>query len=138
MLNGFPLKIELEGVLKSDYYKSPLGYNNVDWFVNEVVKIEKKMAFYFKNTKKDIIMTKEDEEDFKNNNVCGICVKSIDSDKIRDHCHLTSKYRGPALSKCIFKVIRDKNVLHHLYFTTLVNMIVKCFFKKVVDKMKDK
>ena len=28
------------------------------------------MAFYFKETKKDIIMTQENEEDFKNNNIC--------------------------------------------------------------------
>ena len=60
----------MEDVLKSEYYKSPLGYNNVHWFVNEVKKLKNKMVFYFKNTKKGIIMTKEDEEDFENNNFC--------------------------------------------------------------------
>ena len=55
---------ELNDVLKSGYYHSPLGYENVDWFVNEIIKLENKMNFYFKNTKKDIIMTKEDEEAF--------------------------------------------------------------------------
>ena len=55
---------ELEDVLKSDYYKSPLSYNNVDWFVNEVLILENKNAFYIKNTNKDIVMTEEDEEDF--------------------------------------------------------------------------
>ena len=63
VLNGYHIVSELEDVLKSDYYKSPLGYNNVDCFVNEITKLENKMAFYFKNTKKDIIMTDEDEED---------------------------------------------------------------------------
>ena len=33
------------------------------------------MAFYFKNTKKDIIMTQEDKEDFDNNTVCRFCEK---------------------------------------------------------------
>ena len=33
------------------------------------------MAFYFKNTNKDIIMTQEDEEDYKNNNICRFCEK---------------------------------------------------------------
>ena len=56
----------MEDVLKSDYYKSPLGDNNVDWFVDEIIKLENKMAFYFKDTKKDIIMTQEDEENFRN------------------------------------------------------------------------
>ena len=33
------------------------------------------MAVYFKKTKKDIIMTDEDEEDYRNNNVCRFCDK---------------------------------------------------------------
>ena len=35
------------------------------------------MAFYFKNTKKDIIMTEENEEDFRNDNICRFCEKKI-------------------------------------------------------------
>ena len=77
ILNGYHIVSELEDVLKSEYYKSLLGYNNVDWFVDEVIKLEKIMAFYFKNTKKDIIMTEEDEEDFINNNNCRFCEKEI-------------------------------------------------------------
>ena len=50
--NVYNIISELDDVLKSGYYKSPLGYNNVDWFVDEVVKLENKLAFYFKNTKK--------------------------------------------------------------------------------------
>ena len=37
VLKGYQIESELEDVLKSEYYKSPLGYNNVDWFVNEVI-----------------------------------------------------------------------------------------------------
>ena len=44
------------------------------------------MAFYFKNTKEDIIMSNENEEDFKNNNIRRFCEKEILSDKVRDHC----------------------------------------------------
>ena len=50
---------QLEGVLKNDYFKSPLGYENVDWFVDEFIKLENKKKFYFKNTKKEIIMIKK-------------------------------------------------------------------------------
>ena len=28
----------MEDVLESGYYESPLGYDNVDWFVKEVIK----------------------------------------------------------------------------------------------------
>ena len=34
ILNGYELISELEDVLKSGYHKSPLGYNNIDWFVD--------------------------------------------------------------------------------------------------------
>ena len=64
VLNGYHIEYDLEDVLKSRHHKSPLGYNNVDWFLNEVINLEKKMVFYFKITNKDIIMTEEDKEDF--------------------------------------------------------------------------
>ena len=91
ILNGYHIVSELDDVLKSGYYKSPLGYDNVDWFVVEIIKLENKMTFYFKNTKKDIIMTEKDEEDYRNNNFCRFCEKEIISDKVRDHCHLTGE-----------------------------------------------
>ena len=78
-LNGYHIESELEGISKSGYHKSPLGYNNVDWFVNEVIKLDKKMAFYFKNTKKDIVMTRENEKDFGSSNICQFCEKNIES-----------------------------------------------------------
>ena len=47
-------------------------------------------------------MTKEDHEDFKNSTKCWICDNSyIDNDaKVRDHCHITEKYRGSADRDC--------------------------------------
>ena len=45
------------------------------------------MAFYFKNTDKDIIMT--EDEDYRIENICRFCEKNIESDKVRDHCTLT-------------------------------------------------
>ena len=74
-------------MLENGYYKSPLVYDKADSFVNGIINIEIQMAFYFKNTKKDIIMSAEEEENFKNyNNVCRFCEKNIESDKVTDHC----------------------------------------------------
>ena len=42
----------MEDVLKSGYYESPLGYNNVDWFVIEVIKLEKKWLSILKTLRK--------------------------------------------------------------------------------------
>ena len=65
------------------------------------------MAFFFKNTNKNNIVAENDQEDFKNSNNCKFCEKNNESDKVRDHCHLTSKYRGPAHSKCNFNVTQN-------------------------------
>ena len=73
ILNGYHIKSELDDVLESGYHKTPLGYKLVDWFVNEIIKLENKKTFYFKNTEKDINMTEDDEEDFENNNICRFC-----------------------------------------------------------------
>ena len=45
VLNGYHIISELEDALKSGYYKSPLSYDNVDWFVEEVKELENKMPF---------------------------------------------------------------------------------------------
>ena len=99
----------MEDVLQSSYYKSPLGYNNTYWFVDEVIKLENKTAFCFKSTKKNIIMTEKDEEEYRNIKKCRFCEKNIDCDKIRDHCHLTGNYRGPAHSKCNITVTQKQS-----------------------------
>ena len=138
VLNGYHIVSELEDVIKSEYYKSPLGYNNVDWFVDEVIKLENKMAFYFKNTKKDIIMTDDDEEEFRNDNVSRFCEKEILSDKVRDHCHLTGDYRGPAHSKCNINVTQDQSNFIPFIFHNFSNYDSHMFFKKLVDKKNDK
>ena len=96
------------------------------------------MAFYFKNTKKDIIMTEEDEEDFRIDNICRFCEKEIISDKVRDHCHLTGKYRGPAHSKCNINVTQDQSNFIPFIFHNFSNYDCHMFFKKLVDKKKDK
>ena len=96
------------------------------------------MAVYFKNTKKDIIMTEEDEEDFKNNNVCRFCEKFIESCKVRDHCHLTGKYRGPAHCKCNINVTQKQSNFIPYIFHNYSNYDCHKFFEKLVDKKKDK
>ena len=76
-LNGHHIVSELDEILQSNYYNSPLGYDHVDWFVNEIIKLGNKMALYFKITKKDIIMTEEDKECFKKIGVCRFLKKKL-------------------------------------------------------------
>ena len=138
VLIGYYIISELEDVLKSDYYESPLGYDNIDWFVKEVMKLENKMAVYFKETKKDIIMTQEDEEDYKNNNICRFCEKEILSNNVRDHCHLTGKYRGPSHNVCNINVKQKHGNFIPFKFHNFSNYDCHMFFKRLVDLKKDK
>ena len=137
VLNGYHIVSELEDVLKSENLKSPLGSDNVDWFIDEVIKLENKMAFYFKNTKKDIIMT-EENEDYRIDNICRVYEKYIETDKVRDHCHLTGNYRGPAHSKCNINVTQKQSNFIPFIFHNFSNYDFHMFFKKIVDKKKDK
>ena len=59
-----------------------------------------------KEFNKPLRMTKEDEEKFKKTQECYICDKKY-SDKdirVRDHCHITGKYRGSAHQECNLKL----------------------------------
>ena len=55
-----------------------------------------------KHFKKEPVMTKEDNEDFKNSTKRWICDNDyIDTDvKSRDHCHITGKYGGSVHRDC--------------------------------------
>ena len=137
VLNGYRIISELEDVLESGYYEFPLGDDNVDWFVKEVMKLENKMPFYFKNTKKDIIMTQEDEENYKNNNICRFCEKNIECDKVRDHCHLTGKYRGSSHNVCNINVRQADSNFIPFAFLNFSNYDCHMFFKRLLDLKKD-
>ena len=47
-------------------------------------------------------MNEEEEHLFQQSNSCWICEKLIDNDgeKVRDHCHVTGKFRGVAHWSC--------------------------------------
>ena len=53
-------------------------------------------------------MTDNDNKKYKNAKICHICEKSLivnkNRDAVRDHCHITGKYRGAAHNECNFKL----------------------------------
>ena len=83
-------------------------------------------------------MTEGKEEDFKNNNIFRLCEKNCESDKIRDRCHLTGKYRGPARSICIINVTQKQSNCIQFIFHNFSNYDCHMFFKKLVDQKNDK
>ena len=106
----------------------------MDGLVDEVIKLKTKTSFYFKNTNEDIEITKEDEEHYRNNNICGVCEKEILIDKVRDHCHLTGKYRDAAHKSCNINVAQKQSSLIPFVFHNFSNYDCYLFFKKLVVK----
>ena len=66
---------------------------------------------------KNLIMSVEEEVKFQLSNKCWICGKLFDlvDEKLRDHCHITSKFRGAAHSSCNanFKISKKVPVIFH-------------------------
>ena len=64
---------------------------------------------------KRLIMTNEDEEIYNNSHICWICKQELNADKIRDHCHVTGKFRGAAHNQCNLKlrILRKLPIIFH-------------------------
>ena len=78
-------------------------------FIESLEKDIKEIYNRFKKPKK-MVMTQEDKIDFRRATICHICEEEIDKDTddenyriVRDHCHLTGKYRGAAHNMCNLK-----------------------------------
>ena len=71
-----------------------------------------------KRFNKELVMTKEDIEQFEELfQVLDLCNDYIDNNvKVRDHCHITRKYRGSGHRDCNMNLKLNHKFL--LYFTT--------------------
>ena len=65
-----------------------------------------------KHFEKNVIMSEEKEQSFQQSNSCWICKKRIDqnNENIRDHCHITGKFRDAAHKICSINFQLNKNV----------------------------
>ena len=59
---------------------------------------------------KEMIFTEEDRKQFNKSKICWICDEPLKNDKVRDHCHFTGRYRGPAHNSCNLKYRKPKSV----------------------------
>ena len=74
-------------------------YKFVEAMLEEVKYCKKVME---KEFNKPLRMTKDDEEKFQKADKCHICEKKYNKTdvRVRDHCHITGKYRGSAHQDC--------------------------------------
>ena len=86
--------ISLES-LRQKYLDKDAVHNFINNITDESKYCSEVMKKHFN---KELVMTKEDNEDFENSSKCWICNNDyVDNDvKVRDYCHITGKYRGSA------------------------------------------
>ena len=75
------------------------GENTVDKFLDHLLQEEKRIKEILEHVVPMSINNVE-EQAFQRATHCHICGEVLDSDCVRDHCHLTGKYRGVAHSDC--------------------------------------
>ena len=78
-------------------------YKFMENILEEVKYCKRVMKKYFN---KPLRMTEENEQEFKKTKECHICDKKYTQKdiRVRDHCHITGKYRGSAHQECNLKL----------------------------------
>ena len=76
---------------------------------------------------KKMVFTEEDEKQFNKASNCWICRGKLENDRVRDHCHYTGRYRGPAHNSCNLKYKQSKNI--SVFFHNLVGYDSHLFVK---------
>ena len=85
------------------------AYKFIEAILKEFEYCKKVMKKHFN---KNLIMSEKEEEQFQSSNICWICEKLIDDDneKVRDHCHVTGKFRGAAHWSCNINLQLTKKI----------------------------
>ena len=102
------------------------GENVVQKFYQNLTKeVKYCQKIITERAKRRLVMSASDENDFRNAKKCWICQRQYKPDEgenipVRDHCHITGKYRGSAHKKCNFRLqisaekIKISVVFHNL------------------------
>ena len=126
--------------LEKDGYIKYFGEDCVEWFIEEMIEIEAHMKIYFKNELEINLDTIPENYD---QTTCWLCEKMIklknlkENPIVRDHCHLTGRFRGLAHNNCNLNTRKGYTsfvpiLFHnfsgydcHLIFEKLINMATK-------------
>ena len=76
-----------------------------------------------------MIFTEEDKKQFNKSKECWICDEPLKDDRVRDHCHYTGRFRGPAHNSCNLKYRKPKSI--PVFFHNLTGNDSHLFVKKL-------
>ena len=118
-------------------------YKFMENILEEVKYCKRVMKKYFN---KPLRMTEENEQEFKKATTCHICDKKYTEKdtRVRDHCHITGKFRGSAHQECNLKLrinpkeIKIPVIFHNLkgYDSHFIMQEIGAIVKKHVYKNK--
>ena len=106
----------------NDRFSKPIvvyrGINAAYKFIKSILKEHKYCKKIMKDQfNKNLVMSEEEQHLFQESNNCWICKKLIDNEdeKVRDHCLITGKFRGPAHWDCNinFQLTKKVPVIFH-------------------------
>ena len=94
------------------FYGSNCINEFLQWVFKQKIECNKIIKEHFNEP---AIMTKADEEKYNNTWEYWVCQQTIFNDKLRDHCHITGKFRGAAHKKCnlLLRIRQKLPVIFH-------------------------
>ena len=99
-------------------------------FCKKIQEYVKDIYYLIKKTNKKMEITEKEQKEFNSATECYICKKQLNNDKVRDHCHFTGKYRGPAHDKCNLK---EKLNFVPIFFHNLSGFDSHLFIKELAE-----
>ena len=94
-----------------------------------IERLEKDVRKIAELGNKKIKITDEEEKEFNKASDCWICGEYLGNDRVRDHCHYTGQYRGPAHNNCNLKYRKQNNI--SVFFHNLAGYDSHLFIKKL-------
>ena len=75
-----------------------------------------------------MIISKKEQKDFKNAKSCHICNKEYNNEDVpvRDHCHVTGKYRGSAHTDCNLSYRLTNKIMSYFIILEVMIRISSC------------
>ena len=102
------------------------GHNAAEHFLKAIQDVERKIKVVLANPQV-MRMTPEDWQVFNAATTCHVCEKPLEGDTVRDHCHITGKYRGAAHNVCNLKLrLSPKTTTIPVVFHNLRGMTLTC------------
>ena len=115
-----------ESRIRSYIKETPEGEDVIDIFIKWLEEDVKAIA----NIKpKQMIFKEEARKQFNKASDCWICGEELGNDRVRDHCHFTGRYRGPAHNSCNLKYRKPKSI--SVFFHNLSGYDSHLFIKKL-------